>query len=71
MARFPPPTKESLPPPPQDQDELDGKYEPITPEEAEEEWQQIYDGTLTHCIHGQDCKQGPSCTVGGRGGAGW
>lgn len=33
------------------------------PEDAEEEWTEAYDSSLTTCSHGTECKQGPSCSV--------
>lgn len=49
-----------------DKPDLNSRYLPMKPEEAEELWQEIYDGCYEHCIHGQTCPSGSACVQGRR-----
>ena len=46
--------------------ELDTKYTRVTAELAEEEWDAAYAASLSSCMHGTHCVQGPGCQVGRR-----
>ncbi|DBA97285.1 hypothetical protein WJX77_012218 [Trebouxia sp. C0004] len=47
-------------------DELSAKYQAVSIEEVEEGWKDVYERSLTSCMHGPACQQGPSCQVGRR-----
>ena len=42
------------------------KYERIEPKEAEEGWKDQFRRTEKNCVHGNNCRLGPKCTVGCR-----
>ena len=42
-------------------DELSAKYQAVSVEEVEEGWKDVYERSLTHCMHGPSCQTGPSC----------
>lgn len=44
-------------------DELSAKYQAVSIEEVEEGWKDVYERSLTSCMHGAACQQGPSCQV--------
>lgn len=44
-------------------DELSAKYQAVGVEEVEEGWKDVYERSLTSCMHGAACQQGPSCQV--------
>ena len=44
-------------------DELSAKYEAVSIEEVEEGWKNVYERSLTSCMHGAACQQGPACQV--------
>ena len=44
-------------------DELSTKYQAVSLEEVEEGWKDVYERSLTSCMHGASCQQGPSCQV--------
>ncbi|CAH1780986.1 unnamed protein product, partial [Owenia fusiformis] len=46
--------------------DLTQKYTKISQEKAESHWNELYQQTESHCIHGHGCKTGPACTVGSR-----
>lgn len=43
--------------------DLEAKYDPISPEEAEAEWTDAYSRAFHHCIHGPECRLGADCSV--------
>ncbi|EIE19331.1 hypothetical protein COCSUDRAFT_19644, partial [Coccomyxa subellipsoidea C-169] len=47
-------------------DELFMKYARISQEEAEEGWGDVYEASLSACMHGPYCQQGADCQVGRR-----
>ncbi|KAK9915021.1 hypothetical protein WJX75_003704 [Coccomyxa subellipsoidea] len=47
-------------------DELLMKYARISQEEAEEGWGDVYQASLSACMHGPYCQQGADCQVGRR-----
>ena len=44
-------------------DELSSKYQGVSIEEVEEGWKDVYDLSLSSCMHGPSCQQGPACQV--------
>lgn len=44
-------------------DELSSKYLPVSIEEVEEGWKDVYERSLDSCMHGPSCQQGPGCQV--------
>ena len=44
-------------------DELSSKYQGVSIEEVEEGWKDVYDRSLSSCMHGPSCQQGPACQV--------
>ncbi|KAK9814268.1 hypothetical protein WJX72_003136 [[Myrmecia] bisecta] len=47
-------------------DELSLKYKRADLEEVREGWEEVYQSSLTNCMHGPNCTQGPECQVGRR-----
>lgn len=44
-------------------DELTSKYQTVSLEEVAEGWKEVYERSLTSCMHGASCQTGPSCQV--------
>ena len=44
-------------------DELTSKYQTMSLEEVAEGWKEVYERSLTSCMHGASCQTGPSCQV--------
>lgn len=44
-------------------DELTSKYQTVSVEEVAEGWKEVYERSLTSCMHGASCQTGPSCQV--------
>lgn len=44
--------------------ELDSKYQRVDPEAVREEWSAAFEGALTVCMHGPNCRDGAACQVG-------
>lgn len=45
------------------EDELEGRYESVEPEDVEEGWNAMYESALVCCMHGGNCTQGDACQV--------
>ncbi len=48
------------------EDELDGRYESVTPEDVAEGWRAVHEASLEYCMHGGTCAQGMACQVRAR-----
>ena len=44
-------------------DELTSKYQNVSIEEVAGGWKEVYERSLTSCMHGASCQAGPSCQV--------
>jgi hypothetical protein len=48
--------------PPQ-RDELETKYQRVSPEEVEEGWKHVHEVSAVACMHGDNCSVGDACQV--------
>ena len=49
-----------------DRFELLGKYEPLSEEDAQQRWEELFEQSLHRCMHGAACTLGGSCAQGKR-----
>jgi nitrate reductase assembly molybdenum cofactor insertion protein NarJ len=45
-------------------DELETKYQRVSPEEVEEGWKHVHEVSAVACMHGDNCSVGDACQVG-------
>ena len=45
-------------------DELETKYQRVSPEEVEEGWKHVHEVSAAACMHGDNCSVGDACQVG-------